>query len=249
MSVIGRQFDFTPGTPIVSADVDAEFDQLVNLLNGTLTNKELVTKLNDVTLAPINADQLGLGFIFLGKKSGATVFRLRNNGAPQFSSEPTNTDFMIPSGILDMVEGSFQDAGAVETTVYTRTLKANTLSQDGDYLYFEALGTFSNAPNSKIIRVKFNGVEVFASDTFGGGVNSFFSLKGKAYRDGADDIVFFVLFEPYTPTTGTVNRKAVRTGVNAATLLTTDRTFSITCIGSSSPSWTLFHVEFGKGGK
>jgi hypothetical protein len=42
MATIARLFDFMPGQPIISADVDAEFDQIVNLLNGTTDDKAVV---------------------------------------------------------------------------------------------------------------------------------------------------------------------------------------------------------------
>lgn len=57
MATLARLFDFIPGDVIRSADVDAEFNQLVNILNGTTVDKQIIVRLNDPALATLIVDQ------------------------------------------------------------------------------------------------------------------------------------------------------------------------------------------------
>lgn len=80
---MARLFDFQPGATIISADLDSEFNQLVNFLNGTLTTKNGLFKFNggDPVLA---LDALGAGAIEEWRLSGSAKARIKNNG--QFES-------------------------------------------------------------------------------------------------------------------------------------------------------------------
>jgi hypothetical protein len=58
MSLPARVTDFIPFTTIFSNQFDAEFDNLVNMLNGTDQSKNIRIRSNDSTLAVARFDQL-----------------------------------------------------------------------------------------------------------------------------------------------------------------------------------------------
>lgn len=79
MALIARLFDFQPGATIISADLDSEFNQLVNFLNGSLTNKNALIKFSgsDPVLA---LDQLSSGLIQSWRQSGSDKLKVNNSG-------------------------------------------------------------------------------------------------------------------------------------------------------------------------
>src|SRR5262245_5308918 len=84
MGLLARITDFVAGTAIVSNTVDQEFNQLVNVLNGTSTDKNLLVKLTDAGNPPLKVDQLGSGTIQEWSQRG--VLRASLNHAGQFVS-------------------------------------------------------------------------------------------------------------------------------------------------------------------
>lgn len=84
MSTLARLNDFAPGALIISGDLDAEFNQLVNALNGTSTNKNLVVKVADSSNPPLALDQTSSGLIQEWRQNGTTKSKINNNG--QFES-------------------------------------------------------------------------------------------------------------------------------------------------------------------
>lgn len=58
MATLARLNDFTPGTVIVSQEVDDEFNQLVNLLNGTTTTLQTILQLDDNALSVLKLNQV-----------------------------------------------------------------------------------------------------------------------------------------------------------------------------------------------
>lgn len=58
MATLARLFDFTPGTVIASQEVDSEFNQLVEILNGTTVNKQAFIQLSDAALATLKLNQV-----------------------------------------------------------------------------------------------------------------------------------------------------------------------------------------------
>lgn len=79
-STLSRATDFVPATPILSGEVDAEFNQLVNLLNGTSNNIKGSIKVSDTGDPPLELNQLSTGPILKGFQAGVENFRIRNNG-------------------------------------------------------------------------------------------------------------------------------------------------------------------------
>lgn len=79
-STLARVTDFVPATPILSGEVDAEFNQLVNLLNGTSNNIKGSIEVSDAGDPPLELNQLSTGPILKGFQAGVENFRIRNNG-------------------------------------------------------------------------------------------------------------------------------------------------------------------------
>jgi hypothetical protein len=79
-STLSRVTDFVPATPILSAEVDSEFNQLVNLLNGASTNIKVTLDVSDSGDPPLELNQLSTGPILKGFQAGVENFRIRNNG-------------------------------------------------------------------------------------------------------------------------------------------------------------------------
>lgn len=77
---LARITDFLPATPILSGEVDSEFNQLVNLLNGTSNNIKATLDVSDSGDPPLELNQLSTGPILKGFQAGVEQFRFRNNG-------------------------------------------------------------------------------------------------------------------------------------------------------------------------
>lgn len=76
-----RLYDFTPFTLIQSQQVDDEFNQFINLLNGTSTTFDVIVSLNSAVVAPIRASQLGAGPIAQWQTTiGTTRAAVQNSG-------------------------------------------------------------------------------------------------------------------------------------------------------------------------
>lgn len=80
-STLARVTDFVPSTPILSAEVDSEFNQIVNLLNGTSNNIKATLKVSDAGDPPLELNQLSTGPILKGFQAGVENFRIRNDGS------------------------------------------------------------------------------------------------------------------------------------------------------------------------
>jgi len=58
MATLARLFDFLPGDVIRSADVDSEFNQIINLMNGTSDDVQAYIQLNDSALSVLKLNQV-----------------------------------------------------------------------------------------------------------------------------------------------------------------------------------------------
>ncbi len=92
MATLARLFDFAPSTVIVSQQVDDELNQLVNILNGTSTNKDALIKFNDATNPVLRVDQIGAGPIQQWLQNGTEKVSIRNNGAVRINSTQVAAD-------------------------------------------------------------------------------------------------------------------------------------------------------------
>lgn len=81
MAVLVRITDFIPNTLIQSQQVDDEFNQLVNILSGVSTSKNVLIKFSDATIPPLTLDQTGAGLIQSWKQNGVEVASVSNSGS------------------------------------------------------------------------------------------------------------------------------------------------------------------------
>lgn len=140
-----RLNDFQPGTTIVSADVDAEFNQLVNALNG-VNSVDILLKASHASNPVLNINQLSTGLIFRGQANGVDRILGKVNG--QIAG--------IPKRIL----GSSSIVGNITTgldTLHSLTLPADSLSTNDDFITVDQGGDFAVNDNDKRIQISFGG--------------------------------------------------------------------------------------------
>lgn len=110
---LSRLFDFSPNTTINSADVDAEFNQLVNLLAGTSSNVDTTLVLSSATLPPLTLNQTSTGPIQRWQVAGVTKIEVSNSGQFVFegaTADAFETTFAITDPTADRTI-TFPDAG------------------------------------------------------------------------------------------------------------------------------------------
>jgi len=157
MATLARLFDFTPGTIIRSSEVDSEFNQIINLLNGTSTNVQEFLQLSDATLPALKVNQVVTGTassIISLQAAGVEKVKVDGNGRihstiaatasdPDISvaSPATNAPFVVASTALvlnlnaDMVDGLHaSDIGSVLAGTFTSDL---VISNENPMLTFE----------------------------------------------------------------------------------------------------------------
>jgi hypothetical protein len=86
-TLLARVTDFQPATPILSAQVDSEFDQLVQLLSGATpgNSKKALIKVSDAGDPPLELDQIGAGPVQEWYQNSLLKASITNSG--QFKSE------------------------------------------------------------------------------------------------------------------------------------------------------------------
>jgi hypothetical protein len=105
MSVLVRLYNFVGGTPAVADQVDDEYNQIINALNGTSTDKNLVTRYSHATDPPYAFDQLGAGLLAQWKQSGVEKARINNDGSFQTTSTTLAVNFNA-----DLLDGFHQSS-------------------------------------------------------------------------------------------------------------------------------------------
>src|SRR5262245_6071388 len=138
MAVLVRVTDFIPNTLIKSQEVDDEFNQLVNLLSGVSTNKDTLLKYNHATDPVLRVDQLGAGVIQTWLNNGAsraTMSALGKLSLPAGIGATPSTDQITNLGTY-FSDPTTRDtpANTNETDLSTKTVAANVLAADGDYM-------------------------------------------------------------------------------------------------------------------
>lgn len=119
MAYLGRLYDFTPGQLIQSTQVDLEFAQLVDTLNGAKTNAQ-VRLIHAAGTVGLEVDNTGGGIIQTWKKNGAAVAHVNIDG--QFESDLATGTAPIKVDSTTMVANLNADTvDGVEATSLLRT--------------------------------------------------------------------------------------------------------------------------------
>jgi hypothetical protein len=156
---LSRINDFQAGTTIVSQDVDDEFNQLVNALNGTSTDKDILMKLNHATNPVLNLNQVGAGLLLRGQENGTDRFKVSVKGKNSLAAGNGSTAasvFLTAGGMYHRDFTSNQNSGAGETDLTVKSIDANVLGEDGDGLLIYAWGDSAANTNNKTIRPYFS---------------------------------------------------------------------------------------------
>src|SRR5262245_51963507 len=144
MALLARITDFIPGNAILSGEVDSEFNQLVNILNGTSTNKNAIMKYSDSGDPPLALDQLGAGPVQVWRASGVEKARMKNNGQIVGVGKTVHTNVTATGNV-----------GGGLDNLHSFTLPAGSLNANNDYVEAIYAGTFSTNDNNKRIVISF----------------------------------------------------------------------------------------------
>lgn len=104
MAVLLRITDFVPSTLIKSQEMDDELNQLVNILSGVSTNKDMLIKFSDAANPALRVDQLGAGQILQLLQNGAIKTAFDNSGYLYIGAGVT--DAAPVNGIVNGTGGS-----------------------------------------------------------------------------------------------------------------------------------------------
>lgn len=150
MATLARLFDFTPGGVIASGEVDAEFNQLVNALNGTSTSVNIDLRFSSATVPTLSVDQIGAGMIQVWKQAGSTLLVIGNTGVIASSVLTGTAPIQVSSTTVcpnlnaDLLDG-------VQGGSYARTDIAETF--DSNLIVAGDLRIQNNAPEVQWIDV------------------------------------------------------------------------------------------------
>jgi hypothetical protein len=181
MALLARLFDFTPSTPILSGDVDSEFNQLVNMLNGSTTNKHALIKHSHGSDAPLILDQLSTGPIQEWRAAAVQQQKMKANGFLLGVPRCVNVDGTVTGNVgggLDNLNGF--------------NLPANSLAANGDYVRARYGGTFGTNDADKRIVILFGGQTVHDTTGFDQDTGSW-SYDIVYTRTSATSVVFSLL--------------------------------------------------------
>lgn len=129
-SLIERLSTLTAGQPIYASDINAELDQIINLLSGISTDKRVLIVLSSSTKAPLTVDQTGSGDIFKGQVNNVDVIRVLNNGQIK-STVSTGTAPIVTASTTKCTNLNGDLVGGIEASALVRnettgqTLKGN----------------------------------------------------------------------------------------------------------------------------
>ena len=228
MSTLARLYDFAPGTPIASGEVDAEFNQIVNALNSTSTNINVILRFTDATVAPLKLDQLGAGPIQQWSQAGVVKASIANSGqflsavstgtAPISVTSTTvctnlNADLLdgkglfagdavgILQGLNPIFSTAGNSAGSGDSDLHQRILSANTLDANGATLHVVMGGRVGSNANAKRIRVLFGGTAVLDTGSLTSLNNTFWKINLTIIRIDSDSIKAISEFTTQSGTT------------------------------------------------
>lgn len=256
---LARLFDFVAGTLIQDGQVDSEFNQLVNALNG-VSDVDILHKFTHASNPVLNVNQLGAGLIQRWQQNTVDKARIINDGY---------FETVVPAGTLtgkvcqytNSTVGTALSNSAAETSLFTGvtpsagsslTINANTLKV-GSVLNFDFNGAYAAtaAPNITI-RIKIGGSTTLLTL----GPNAAPNTAGGKWRIRCEAVVFaigvsgqirceFGLIEVYTFTAGITTAPTYILGGGTPTLNTTvDNAVDLTWqFGAASASNTAQLVK------
>jgi hypothetical protein len=152
MSLLARLHNFVGGTPALASEVNDEFNQLVNALNSTSIDKNLMTRYSHASDPPIATDQLGAGLLAQWRQSGVERARVNNDGSFQTSDQFIST---VSTGTAPLV---------VSSTTLVSNLNADTVDGLQGSVFIRKDDTSTQTITSDLILSK-NGPQITLSDS------------------------------------------------------------------------------------
>lgn len=158
---LARLNDFVAGTIISDSQVDAEFNQLVNALNG-VNDVDVLMKFTHASNPVLNINQLGAGLIQRWQQNTVTKSRITNDGWWEYVT--TSANLMAKSNqYTNTSDGTALSNSAVETSLFTGAsasagsslvIDANTLKA-GTILTFDINGFYGAVATPNVtIKIK-----------------------------------------------------------------------------------------------
>lgn len=124
-------------------------------------------------------------------------------------------------------QSGYPNAGSGETDLFTKTIHAKVLSEDGQQLNFECYGTFANNANNKTVKAYFGGT-AFCTVGAAAYQNTTWVLKGALIRTGATAVKY------WWEMTSSDSLIVVKTGSGTLSpTLSNNNTFKLTGQGSA----------------
>lgn len=130
MALLARLTNFTPNTPILSATVNGEFNQLVNALNGVSTGTNLLVRFSSASTAVIAIDQLSSGPIVQFKQGGVELASISNSGNFTTSGTLNSTGAISSSSTITGTRLISTIALGTAPLTVTSTTKVSNLNAD-----------------------------------------------------------------------------------------------------------------------
>jgi hypothetical protein len=130
MAIITRLYDFTPGTLIQSQQVDDEFNQILNLLSGVSSNKNVILAHNDGSTPPLTTNQTGAGSMLRVQKAGVTAFDFTNAGTLNIITGSI-APITVASNSLVCTNLDADKLDGAQGSEYVRNNQANQVVIDG----------------------------------------------------------------------------------------------------------------------
>jgi hypothetical protein len=145
---LARLNDFVAGTIIQSSQVDAEFDQLVESLNG-VDPIEILHKFDHATTPVLNLNQLNTSV-------GALALRAQQNSVDTFKIKANGYIVGYPKCILQN-NAQIGNVGAGLDPLRSLVVPTNTMASDGDFIIVIGGGSYANTEANKQLRLTIDG--------------------------------------------------------------------------------------------
>lgn len=161
---LARLYDFTPATVIQSSQVDAEFNQLVNALNGGSTDKDITMYLSHAANAPLTLNQQSSGPIAVfkqGASAGTERASVRNDGQIRVAVNSSASAYIRLGGQYLHNVTEVANVGAGEDDLHSHTIAANVFGAVGDSLEVIATGRIVATGNNKTLNFYIDGGLIF----------------------------------------------------------------------------------------
>ena len=158
-------------TGALSADVDYEgvvinrqFTRPASGAGSTAKATGAMLQLNDTTNPALGT---GSGFKYIKNNSaGASIVRFETLATGEiYYQKQTDIKVSVSGSLISILTGT-GSTGSTATSIFSSTIKANTLSNDGDEIFARYTFALNEATKTKVITVKLGATTLFTSPSF-----------------------------------------------------------------------------------